>query len=71
MLVEDYLETHPKSRIQSILKYFRNGANVRQKVCVLCGELGPTWCGKWPKTRNAIDWEIEHIKSHLNDMNKI
>ena len=64
-LLEAYRQSNPKSRAVGILKYVRNGASVRQMGCVLCGEVGPTWCGNWPKTVGARAWEFDHRKKHL------
>ena len=63
-LVEAHRQANPRSRAISILRYVRNGSKTRQMGCVLCGESGPTWCGNWPKTREAINWEREHKTAH-------
>jgi len=65
-LVRSYRELNPKSRVISILKYFRVGPTVKQKRCILCNELGPSWCGKFPKTKLAAEWELQHTNRHAS-----
>lgn len=64
-LIADYRAANPGSRAEGIIKYVRNGGTVKQRGCVLCGEMGPTWCGTWKKTKVARDWEEVHLRSHL------
>jgi hypothetical protein len=57
----EYRRRNPKSRAPGPIIYHLNGANgPRQKRCVLCGELGPSWCGKYRMTKRAERWEREH-----------
>lgn len=68
--VAAYRSAYPRSRVKSILKYYRNGGNgPRQKVCIVCGKLGPSWCGRWPMTKRAERWHAEHIASHTEGNN--
>ena len=64
-LVREYREAHPKSRVVGILRYVVNTAARRQRECVVCGWQGPTWCGRWPKTKAAIEAEEAHKAQHL------
>ena len=51
---------NPSSRATRPIAYLRNGAIVRQKHCVLCGEAGPSWNGNYRQTKTAINWEMHH-----------
>lgn len=51
---------NPHRRFPRLFSYARNGSQVSQMACNICGEYGPTWCAQWPKTRTAKDWELEH-----------
>jgi hypothetical protein len=64
LAVQQYRLDNPMSRVTGPIKFVRNGGSVRQRGCILCGEVGPTWCGKWPKTMAAIVWEQKHVASH-------
>ena len=33
--------------------------------CVFCGELGPSWCSRYPKTLRAREWENIHKYEEL------
>lgn len=55
-----YRANNPRSRAPGPIIYARNGSEVRQRVCVLCGERGPTWCARYAITRRAAQWEAEH-----------
>lgn len=62
--VAEYRAAHPRSRIQSILKFVRNGSGSKQMGCVLCGWVGPTWCGSERKTLRAVRAEVAHLAEH-------
>lgn len=64
-LVAMYRMVHPESRAVSIIRYVRNGAVTRQRGCIICGENGPSWNGKYPKTEAAKSWERSHVEMHL------
>lgn len=64
-LVAIWRKQHPRSRVRGIIRYVANGSIRRQRGCVLCGQSGPTWCGRWPKTAQAEAWEREHVAQHV------
>jgi len=59
-LLRAYRLANPRSRATSLIIYVRNGASVAQRGCVLCGECGPSWCARFPKTKRAAQWESTH-----------
>lgn len=63
-LVAAYRLLHPSSRAVRMFRFRRNGNSTKGMECILCGEPGPTWCGKWFKTRRAIRWEADHRLKH-------
>jgi hypothetical protein len=63
-IVADYRRANPQSRVVSLFRYFRNGGAVKAMSCILCGCEGPTWCGRYTKTKAARDWEVQHRKDH-------
>jgi hypothetical protein len=69
-LVAAYRRRHPLSRACGIIVYDRNGV-VRRRRCIICGERGPTWDSRWPKTRRAEAWEAAHVRSHLENINPV
>ena len=56
---------NPRSRFVGLFRFYRNGSATRQMECVLCNELGPSWCAKWPKTVRSREWEGKHRQLHL------
>jgi hypothetical protein len=67
-MVQSYRALHPKSRVTSMFKYYLNGnQGPRQMQCIVCSQTGPSWCGKWPKTKTANDWQDDHYQSHLDN----
>lgn len=65
-MVRAYRARYPQSRVVSMFKYHLNTAHgPKQMQCILCKGLGPTWCGKWYKTKRAEEWERDHRAHHL------
>jgi hypothetical protein len=67
LLVAAYRRDNPASRAENILRLRRNSASVKGNECILCGEAGPTWCAKWPKTARARQWEAAHVGKHVRE----
>jgi len=61
--VMHYRRLHPRSRAVDQFKYCRNSSSVKQECCIFCGERGPTYSAKWPKTATAYTWNSEHVDS--------
>ena len=64
-LVAAHRKANPESRAPGIIIYHKNTARVRQQRCILCGKIGPSWCGDWPKTKRAERWAREHVDAHV------
>lgn len=64
-MVTAYRQAHPRSRVTAIIRWEQNGGTVKQRACILCGAAGPTWNGKWKKTKTAVDWEAAHVAAHV------
>jgi hypothetical protein len=65
MLVAAYRLLNPRSRIVSIFKLHKNTSSTKQKICVVCGAVGPTWCARYPQTVTAYRWEHNHRSNHV------
>lgn len=51
---------NPRSRAVGRFRYCKNGASVKQRECIFCGDQGPSWCGRYRKTKRATAWESTH-----------
>ena len=65
MLVSAYRLLNPRSRIVSIFKLHKNTSASKQKICVVCGAVGPSWCASYPQTVTAYKWETSHRDEHV------
>lgn len=59
-LVSEYRGANPRSRVRDMIRWDATGGKVKSRLCIFCGDVGPSWCGDWPKTKAAHDWEIGH-----------
>lgn len=67
-IVALYRFAHPRSRVVSMFRYYLNTGRRASKQCIACGEIGPTWCAVYPKTRRAEDWETAHAERHYDEV---
>ena len=60
ILLAAYKQANPSSRVTRAFRYGKNTNATKGRECVLCGEQGPTWSGKYRQTVRAAKWEDEH-----------
>lgn len=65
LLVKKHRKENPRSRAVRLVRYCLNTSRRKQEECILCGEVGPSWCSEWPETKQATRWREEHIKMHV------
>ena len=57
---------HKKSRIpvENAGMYYETNTSARKRrACVFCGETGPGWCTRYPRTKRSLDWERKHVET--------
>lgn len=60
ILLAAYRQANPRARVLGAFRYAKNTASSKGRECVFCGECGPTWSAKYPRTVRAAKWEHEH-----------
>lgn len=68
-IVKTYRENHPESRIQGIFRYNKNTGHTKQRECVICGYKTFSWCSRYPRTKQSIEDERQHVNEHLKTVN--